>query len=154
MGPDGTFAGKIFEHPEWIQPEVLAEIADEIGVESSEEVEDLFQRAAGRPLGSRGINHFRNITEPALDAARRPIAKFPDGPSLRLGPHTRGGGMNRLSTSTIAGVNSLPPARGGMNRSLFRRPSGRGRAPRARRDASGSKQFGTERSPWTPRERG
>ncbi len=62
----------IFEHPEWIRPEVLAEVADEIGIESVNELKDLFARATGRPLGNRGTDHFRNITEPAREAARRP----------------------------------------------------------------------------------
>lgn len=61
----------VFEHPEWIRPEVLAEIADEIGVETGDDLEGLFQRAARRQLGSRAIEHFRNVTRPTRYAARR-----------------------------------------------------------------------------------
>ena len=60
----------VFEHAEWIQPEVLAEIADEIGIETVEDLDGLFQRAAGRQLGRRAIGHFRNITRPTRNAAR------------------------------------------------------------------------------------
>ena len=54
----------VFEHPEWIQPETLAEIADEIGIETAEDLEDLFHRAAGRQIGSRAVGHFRKFTRP------------------------------------------------------------------------------------------
>lgn len=60
----------VFEHAERIQPEVLAEIADEIGIETVGDLERLFQRAAGRQLGSRAIGHFRNITRPTRNVAR------------------------------------------------------------------------------------
>ena len=76
----------VFEHPERIQPEVLAEIADEIGIETVEDLEALFQRAAGRRLGSRGIGHFHNVTRPTRNAAR----PLPEERTARQAPSSIG----------------------------------------------------------------
>lgn len=53
----------VFEQPGRIRPELLAETAEQIGIGSVEDLDELFERAVGRPLRREAIAHFRNITQ-------------------------------------------------------------------------------------------